>query len=163
MIERMLRHAAKSRYATHPFAQTEKTQLKMHSHRRDDGLACEAIPAIGILPGELSGCGRGCAAVDIIFRSKPELVGDVEVERLALKPDAKAEKIPVQVGGQGRVIGIRHRVLIKNIAATHMPAVFKIPRHTKLIHPAALPPQVDRNVLMKWALHRRLRLLDGDR
>ena len=111
----------------------------MHSHRRDDGLAGEAIPAISILTGELPRCGRGRAAGDRVFRRIAELIRDVEVERLALKPDAKAEKIPVQIRRKRAVIFIRHRVFVVNVAAAHMPAIIEITGRPELIHPASLP------------------------
>lgn len=127
----------------------------MQAHRQNQGAAVETIFAVGGLPGELSGRGRRGAAGDRVRGAVTELIGDIEVKSFSLVPGADAEKIPVHVGGERGVILVRHRVLVEDVAAAHMPAIVEIPRHAKLIHPAPLPAQVHRDVLVKGIAHRR--------
>src|ERR1035437_4203373 len=81
---------------------------EVHAHSHQQGVADEIVRTVGVLPGELAGCGRRSAAGDGVWRAVSKLVSHVKIKAFASKAGADADEMPVQIRREWSVIGVRH-------------------------------------------------------
>src|ERR1039458_8030124 len=94
----------------------QPTGSQVNAHRQQDGVTDEIIRPVGCLPGKSSRCGGRGAARNRVRQAVAKLVRHVEIKALALSPNANAEELAVHVRRERGVIGVRDRVLAKNVA-----------------------------------------------
>lgn len=124
--------------------------LEVHSEGEHESVAREIVGAVAILTSKEPGGGGGGTPRDGVAVTKAELIGGIEVEAFRFAADSDTEKMAVEVGGEGAVVGVFDRAFTEDIPDAAMPAFVEVTGHPELIDPAVFPIESDRNVVLHW-------------
>ena len=103
---------------------------------------------LAVCPEKRQAWRMACCRSTVCAGPYPNWYATSKSKRLPLNPAPMLKKCRSRSAASGRVIGVRDRVLVKDIAGAHVPAVVEIPRHAELVHPARLPIERHEDVLL---------------